>query len=121
MPDTDVKAELLLAREVIEDERAVMFDSNVQVGGKYKGQVIDTMAKDDIARMDEALAGIDRVIATLTRPQPSPKVDGLVERIAGYVANYEFRGDGGDYTPNEAERAMLEDALNGFITNGELH
>lgn len=31
-----------------------------------------------------------------------------------YVENYEFRGDG-DYTPNEGECVLIEDAIHGFI------
>lgn len=38
-------------------------------------------------------------------------------KVADYVRDYEFRGDGGDYTPSEPERALLEDAINGFIAD----
>jgi hypothetical protein len=39
----------------------------------------------------------------------------LVDAMAEYVANYEFYGDGGFYTPNKSERVLIEDALGGFI------
>jgi hypothetical protein len=33
-----------------------------------------------------------------------------------YVNGYEFRGDGTDHTPTENERAMLEDAIEGYLS-----
>ena len=38
--------------------------------------------------------------------------------VHAYVADYEFRGDG-DYTPNETEKLLIEDAVAGAI--GDLH
>lgn len=35
--------------------------------------------------------------------------------IADYVDSYCFRGDDGDYTPNENEQLLIEDALHGFF------
>jgi hypothetical protein len=32
-----------------------------------------------------------------------------------YAENYEFRGDGGDYKPTDAEKLMIEDAITGAI------
>jgi hypothetical protein len=32
-----------------------------------------------------------------------------------YAAEYEFRGDGGDYTPTDGERTMIEDAIHGYL------
>lgn len=32
-----------------------------------------------------------------------------------YAAEYEFRGDGGDYTPTDGERTMIEDAILGYL------
>ena len=32
-----------------------------------------------------------------------------------YAMNYEFRGDGGDYTPKEGERILIEDAVSGAV------
>jgi len=33
-----------------------------------------------------------------------------------YAAEYYFAGDGGDYTPNEFERCMIEDAIHGYLS-----
>jgi hypothetical protein len=41
----------------------------------------------------------------------------MTDRVADYVDNYEFRGDDGDYAPNDSERVLLEDALNGFVVD----
>ena len=35
--------------------------------------------------------------------------------VREYVGSYELRGDNGDYTPNERERLMIEDAIQGYI------
>lgn len=43
-------------------------------------------------------------------------IDALVRP---FVENYEFRGDS-DYTPNDDEKALLEDALHGFISDHRL-
>lgn len=39
--------------------------------------------------------------------------------INEYLSDYEFRGDNGDYTPNEADLTLLHDAIAGVV--GELH
>jgi hypothetical protein len=39
----------------------------------------------------------------------------ISDAVREYVNQYEFRGDEGDYTPTEAERVMLEDAICGFL------
>lgn len=36
--------------------------------------------------------------------------------VNDYAKEYEFRGDSGDYTPTEAERAMIEDAIEGYLS-----
>ena len=41
----------------------------------------------------------------------------LSESVNSYAANYEFRGDSGDYTPTDGERVMIEDAIEGFLSN----
>lgn len=41
------------------------------------------------------------------------------DSVAEYVREYEFRGDGGDYTPTEGERLLIEDALHGFLADHE--
>lgn len=43
---------------------------------------------------------------------PDSPHDGTVH---SYAAEYEFRGDGGDHVPTENERAMIEDAIEGYI------
>ena len=35
--------------------------------------------------------------------------------VEDYVAGYEFRGDGGDYMPNDQDRSLLIDAIHGAI------
>jgi hypothetical protein len=40
------------------------------------------------------------------------------QTVAEYVADYEFRGET-DYSPTLDERAMIEDAINGFICEQE--
>ncbi|KAB0573416.1 hypothetical protein [Brucella pituitosa] len=42
------------------------------------------------------------------------KVD--AQGIYDYVQGYEWRGDNGDYTPNDADREMLEDAIVGYLS-----
>lgn len=42
------------------------------------------------------------------------KVD--AQGIYDYVQSYEWRGDNGDYTPNDADREMLEDAIVGYLS-----
>lgn len=40
-----------------------------------------------------------------------------------FATSYEFRGECGDYTPTEAERAMIEDAISSYLAeveNGDL-
>ncbi len=42
----------------------------------------------------------------------------MIERwpdVRQYVNSYELRGDNGDYTPNEWECLMIEDAIQGCI------
>lgn len=45
------------------------------------------------------------------------KVD--AQGIYDYVQSYEWRGDNGDYTPNDADREMLEDAIVGYLSSIE--
>lgn len=33
-----------------------------------------------------------------------------------FASEYEFRGDGGDHVPTENERAMIEDAIEGYLS-----
>lgn len=40
----------------------------------------------------------------------------LTDKVAEYVRNYEFRGES-DYTPTDDERALIEDAIQGFIAD----
>ena len=54
-------------------------------------------------------------------PSPVDSRDALIERMVtphSYAQEYEFRGDGGDYVPTDAERTMIEDAICGYL--GEL-
>jgi hypothetical protein len=40
-----------------------------------------------------------------------------LKSVHEYVKNYEFRFDGGGgYTPNERDRSMLEDAIEGYLS-----
>lgn len=32
-----------------------------------------------------------------------------------FASEYEFRGDGGDHVPTDGERAMIEDAIGGYL------
>jgi hypothetical protein len=41
----------------------------------------------------------------------------LAGKVADYVANYEFRGDEGDHAPSDGERALIEDAIQGFLAD----
>lgn len=38
-----------------------------------------------------------------------------------YASSYEFRADEGDYVPTDGERAMIEDAINGFLGENSIH
>ena len=37
--------------------------------------------------------------------------------VEGYVEEYELRGDDCDYTPNEQEKLLIIDAINGVVGN----
>jgi hypothetical protein len=39
----------------------------------------------------------------------------LDHKVAAFVADYEFRGDDGDFTPNDWTKAIIEDAIHGFL------
>jgi len=55
---------------------------------------------------------------TDTAPEAITQAESLDDKVAPFVESYEFRhDDGGAYTPNDADRAMLEDALHGFIAD----
>ncbi|WP_156477805.1 hypothetical protein [Sphingomonas sanguinis] len=41
--------------------------------------------------------------------------EGLDHKVAAFVADYEFRGDDGDFTPNDWTKAIIEDAIHGFL------
>jgi len=73
-----------------------------------------------------ALKNEQKVRHALTAALPFLPVQGAVkkledaalsESVNSYAANYEFRGDNGDYTPTDGERAMIEDAIQGFIAD----
>lgn len=50
-----------------------------------------------------------------TQEQRSEWWHNLRSIVDGYVDGYEFRGDSGDYTPNEKERVLIEDCIAGLI------
>jgi hypothetical protein len=54
------------------------------------------------------------VRSALTEPAPAGEAVEPVS-VNEYAATYYFAGDGGDYTPTEGERAMIEDAINGYL------
>lgn len=39
--------------------------------------------------------------------------------VEAYLADYEFRGDEGDYTPNERERILMADFAHGLLNELE--
>jgi hypothetical protein len=47
----------------------------------------------------------------------APEIDQYIEEMADA---YEFRGDGGDYTPNDQERMLLIDFAHGFMADDML-
>lgn len=75
------------------------------------------------ARTDAHNARIDRILSALTEPAPavdrSEAIKAEEARLREYLADYEFRGDNGDYTPNEQERTLIEDALRGWLAEEE--
>ena len=66
-----------------------------------------------------ALRKVASAILALSSPLSAGDA-GEIETITphSYAQEYEFRGDGGDYTPTDAERTMIEDAICGYL--GEL-
>jgi len=42
------------------------------------------------------------------------------DKIAEYIEEYEFRGDGGDYSPSERERLLIADAIHGVLADDEI-
>jgi len=58
---------------------------------------------------DDCAGTADTVELWNTRPAPHP--------VHAYVEGYEFRFDGGGaYTPNDRDKAMLEDAIEGYLS-----
>lgn len=56
----------------------------------------------------------DEIAALTAQDRAQPKKAKIT--VHEYVKAYQFEFDGGGtYTPTEAERAMLEDALEGFL------
>lgn len=43
-------------------------------------------------------------------------VTATLTSVHDYVADYEFRGDGGDYKPTDHENELIEDAIEGYLT-----
>lgn len=77
-----------------------------------------------IKAMDNAAAQKlvhDDVIPFPSAPaaQPAIPTDRLEQIIDEYIANYEFRGDGGDYAPNERERFLMKDAFMGLLADDD--
>lgn len=54
-----LKGVLALAKE----EREIFFESNKQLSGKYKGQVIHRQELRDLARMDAAIGKAERALS----------------------------------------------------------
>lgn len=51
------------------------------------------------------------------RALSSPDHADAGKTVHEYAQTYEWRGDSGDYVPTDAERAMIEDAIEGFIAD----
>lgn len=90
----------------------------VPVGGGYDASDVryglHLIANEDC---DEVAASYyaKKALAHLSAPAPSSLAGGEVFDVEAYVADYEFRGDDGDFTPNAWQRVMLTDAIHGVL------
>lgn len=81
--------------------------SSVSVVSDGKNDILAVWAWADLL-----LAEIERLRSLVGAQSTSHSSDSLSE----YLADYDFRFDGGAcYTPTEAEKAMLEDAILGYL------
>lgn len=87
---------LLLATPEIADAHPADKDEETHVA--------ERKARASISQIDAALASLDAPEGRTNTDWRTKMID--VHKLA---SEYEFRGDAGDYTPTEAERAMLED------------
>ncbi|GAC1042313.1 hypothetical protein [Rhizobium sp. No.120] len=75
---------------------------------------------------DRAKAAAQADYESRIRSALSSPVGGMEERpplrisAHEYAMEYEFRADEGDYAPTDGERAMIEDAINGFLGENEI-
>lgn len=77
-------------------------------------QRLDELVRRSIENGSEEEARLDELIA-MSDPASAANSEALAENVSAFVAEYEFRG-GGDYTPNEGERILIEDAIHGFLS-----
>jgi len=57
-------------------------------------------------------AEMERALSTLSADAIR---QGLDHKVAAFVADYEFRGDDGDFTPDSMTKVIIEDAIHGFL------
>lgn len=77
--------------------------------------VLDQSVKAELAAYNAA-AALNRGLR-----EPETELPSFTEgQIDEYLADYEFRGDGGDYAPTETERLLIKDAILGLLADPPL-
>lgn len=66
-----------------------------------------------------AVDTVEFLRALAAQPQDGIRTDRLEKIIDAYVDDYEMRGDDGDHTPTEGERAMIKDAIMGLLVDDD--
>jgi hypothetical protein len=77
------------------------------------------MAREYMETMDEAQADVliraAKALEEARHPAPATADKLRAFDVEGYVEDYEFRGDEGDYTPTEDEKGLLIDAIHSVL------
>jgi hypothetical protein len=84
-----------------------------------------TLAAEHLGMHRAFAAALSDVRAALAQGEaPPPSLPAMrypsEEAIDEYLEGYEFRGDDGDYTPNERERFLMKDAIMGLFADESL-
>lgn len=78
-----------------------------------EARCVHVFGHDKQARAEFIVKAVNSYAALSASPAPEAVGDAM--SIEDYVDGYCWRGDEGDYTPNESEKALLIDALHGAI------
>lgn len=101
-------------REAVEKVRALLEERIANYSGLCDQAVDAGTDENGYALATEAL---ERTLADLSTLSADAirQGEGLDYKVAAFVADYEFRGDDGDFTPNDWTKTIIEDAIHGFL------